>query len=1154
MSNRSVHLLWCCTLLAAASGRATGAPKDVVWRLGQFDHSSAEFRGQTGKNVAVDAGLRDAAAQWPAMQAGSKNARNQADAGPRTIRFKVTEAAHESYTLELAIMLGYPRIPSIELSLNGTPGMIYLNRKLSYHAAGRMDSPVCGEARERIPIPTGLIKTGENELRITAMDDAEDQNGDSWIEWDALQLVRGPASDGGKGLDIAVEPTPFYTQPDSGTNELIETTVSLQAPVRQGSITLALGGREYHRQLAAGRFGQQRFEFAVPEFGPGDAATVSLEIDGRKYNREVRLTPKRKFTVYVVPNTHLDIGFTDYQPKIEELQNRNLDKLLAEMRKDPDMRFSLDGAWLAEQFLRTRSDDARREFMTLVADGKIVIPAQSMSLMEGGARLETMLRSFLNGRALNREAGRTAEYANITDVPAYPWAYASALHAAGVKYFAAGANDDRGPQPLYGRWQTRSPFWWEGPDGGKVLMSYNRQYSNLWFVCGLPAREAGCRQSLPTFLQTFDSPSYQPDTVLMYGSQLENTDLIPGEGEFVRNWNARYAWPRLKLATFADYFHLIEQKYGDKLETVRGDFGPYWEDGIGTDSRFAAEYRNVESRALAVEKLSSLAALLSPGWAPASDRLRRMWNDLVQYAEHTYTYHGGYDQPEHEQSRRQIESKHFYVTDAGEQAHWIAQEGFSRLLDSISVGPPALAVFNALSHIRDGLVEFDLDNGLRLVDLDSRKTVQVETLRRGNGYRHVRFLAARVPAFGYRAYRMERGESEGTEAARTEEPRDIFENSFYRVKVDLTRGGVASIFDKQLGRELIDTKSPYAADQYVYVAGGEGSRIVHMRDYLPDARLTVGTSTGGKVTGVRKTNWGYILTYTTHGPHAPSIETEVRLFDAEKKIEFLNRIRKEPVNNKEAVYFAFPFAATSTEFEYEGQSGVVNPARDELAGGNREWYTAGHWIRVSGGGLSAAVMQLDTPLAAIGDINRGVWPKTFGPKAATIFSYPMNNYWHTNFPRVQEGAFTFRYVITSGQQLRPEDLSRMGREALTRLEVGQLDANDKVEPWEGSLPAGSAGFLKIDSDHVEIEALKPAADGDGYVLRFLETGGRPGQLHLASDLLRFERAWLSTASEEKGAEIEAVSGGLTVPVQPFGIVTVRVRMKVMPGQANVPPA
>lgn len=1114
------------------------AEESVIWRLGAFDHSAREFHGAGRQPVAIDAGTADAAARWPALQAGSRNARYMAQASPRTIRFVLPAAPQGSYVLDFAVMLGYPRVPYLQVELNGETGVAYLRRELSYHAEGRMDSPVCGEARTRLPIPAGILKTGPNELRITAIDDAPDENGDSLIEWDALQLVR--AAKGAAEPEMTAEPTVFYTAGDGPTNELLDVTVTLPAIVRQGSATLKLGGVEYHSPLTPGRFGQQRFEYAVPEFAAGATAHLSAELNGRVYEKDVRLTPQRQFTIYVVPNTHLDIGFTDYQPKIEELQNRNLDKLLAEMHNDADMRFSLDGAWLAEQFLRTRTADSRRQFMDLVRDGKISVPAQSMNLMAGGADLETLLRSLAYGRELNREAGRPAEYANITDVPSYPWAYASVLHAAGVKYFAAGANDDRGPQPLYGRWQTRSPFWWEGPDGAKVLMSYNRQYSNLWFICGLPAREAGCRASLPTFLETFAAPSYRPDVVLMYGSQLENTDLIPGEGEFVRSWNAHYAWPRLKLATFPDYFHVIEEKYGDKLETVRGDFGPYWEDGIGTDARFAAAYRAVESRAAAVEKLSSLAALQSPAWAPPADRLRRLWEDLVMYAEHTYTYHGGYDQPDHEQSIRQIETKHFYVSDAREQAHWIAQESFSRLLDRIAVPAPALVVFNAMGHPRDGLVEFDLPNGLQLVDTGTRQRVALEVLRRGNGYRHVRFMAAAVPSMGYRVYKMSAGTDSPGEAPLA--AAGTVENAFYRVKVNTARGGVESIFDKQAGRELIDAKSPYLADQYVYVAGGDGTRIVHMRDSLPDARLTVRTAAGGAIVSLRQTAWGQVLTYQTSGPHAPGIETEIRLFDREKKLEFVNRLHKEPVNVKEAVYFAFPFAVPDPVFEYEGQTGVVNPARDELPGGNREWYTVGHWMRVSGSGIGAAVIPLDAVLASFGDINCGLWPKTFAPRSATLFSYVINNYWHTNFPRVQDGDFTFRYVVTSGTQLTTAHLSRMGRDALTPLEIGQLDDNDKVEPSHGSLPATPSSFLEIQGEGVELEALKPAADGNGYVLRLLETGGHAQKVRITSPLVRCERAWLSNAAEETGAEIANAAGGIEARIQPFEILTLRLQL------------
>jgi len=1124
------------TLALLGAGLPLWSQETTVWRIGTFDHASAEFGGRVGAQpVVVDAGAPDAARRWPSSQAGSLNARSGPQQHSRTIRFRMEAAPDGSYVLDLAIMAGNPRVPRLEFELNGAQGTAFIDRRLSYHAEGRADSPICAEARERIPIPASALRQGDNELRITAVDDAADENGDSQISWDALALLHtGPAA---AEPAISVEPAYFFVTENGVTRELVTTTVTAAAVVSRGTLTLTIGGAEYRAELAPARFGQQRFEFKVPEFAAGSEARAALLLDGRSYQRAERLTPKRKLTVYLVPHTHLDIGFTDYQPKIEELQNRNIDRLLEEMRHDADMRFSLDGVWLVEQYLRTRSPAARKEFLEAVRAGRISIPAQYANLMAGGAGLETLIRSTYAGRALNREAGRPNDYANITDVPAYPWSYASVLAAAGVKYFAAGANDDRGPQPLYGRWQTRSPFWWQGPDGAKVLMAYTRQYSNLWFICGLPPREAGCRDGLPTFLQTFESPGYRPDAVLMFGSQLENTDLIPGEGEFVRGWNAKYAWPRLQLATFRDYFETIEKKFGDQLETVRGDFGPYWEDGIGTDAQFAALYRETESRALSVEKLSSVAALQKPEWAPPLEGLRRLWRDLLLYAEHTYTSSGGYSRPESEQSVRQIETKHFHVSDAREAAHWIAQESMSRLLDSIRIEPPAIVVFNSLAHERSGLVELDLSNGTQLVDTGTGQPAALESLRAGNGYRRVRFLAGSVPAMGYRVYRME--SSQTAPASPEPKPANTIENEFYRVTVDSNRGGISSIFDKQAGRELADPKNPYVLDQYMYVAGGDNTRLIHISEHLPDANLTVTPAAAASAGNAAATPWGQSLTYRASGLHAPRIDVEIRLFNGEKKIEIVNRFQKEPVNDKEAIYFAFPFAAPQPEFEYEGQSGTVNPGRDELAGGCREWYTAGHWARVSGGGFSAALIPVDAPLVTFGDINRGLWPEKFEPKSSAIFSYALNNYWHTNFPRVQSGEFTFRYVVTSGATLDPALLSRLGRESLTPLETGELGRNDKVG-LRGTLPATPASFLGLAGGGVELETLKPAEDGEGYIVRLLETSGREGKARLSSRLLEFSRAWLSNAAEDNLREIPVSKDGVDVAMPPFAIVTLRV--------------
>ncbi len=107
----------------------------------------------------------------------------------------------------------------------------------------------------------------------------------------------------------------------------------------------------------------------------------------------------------------------------------------------------------------------------------------------------------------------------------------------------------------------------------------------------------------------------------------------------------------------------------------------------------------------------------------------------------------------------------------------------------------------------------------------------------------------------------------------------------------------------------------------------------------------------------------------------------------------------------------------------------------------------------------------------------------------------MNNYWHTNFPRVQSGDFTVRYLLTSATELSSAVLSRLGREALTPLEVGQLTSSGKVG-MRGSLPVRDASFLVIDGEGVELETVKPAEDGRGNVLRLLETSGGPHIIRL----------------------------------------------------------
>jgi hypothetical protein len=182
--------------LALLVAAALSAADTTVWRIGKFDHTSAEFHGREADTPpAIDANSPDAAANWPAHQAGSGNVKEGSKAHARVVRFALPEPPSGVYTLVLAALVGNPRVPHLELDLNGTPGSAYLDRRLTYFAEGRQDSPINGEARARIAVPAALLRTGQNELKITAVDDTPDENGDSSIEWDALELPARPRFD-----------------------------------------------------------------------------------------------------------------------------------------------------------------------------------------------------------------------------------------------------------------------------------------------------------------------------------------------------------------------------------------------------------------------------------------------------------------------------------------------------------------------------------------------------------------------------------------------------------------------------------------------------------------------------------------------------------------------------------------------------------------------------------------------------------------------------------------------------------------------------------------------------------------------------------------------------------------------------------------------
>lgn len=1141
------------SLLLAASALAQ---ERAVWKIGSFDESSSEFNDQssTARLFVIN---KSQPKEWQGVQQAVLPAKAE-DATPHKIQFELASAPQGTYRLRLGLIVHTPRAPSIRIDVNGHKGLFH--QHLEAYKEGNTEASIFPQyaiGAVTMEIPSAFLRQGVNEISLLAVTDAlstqlpgGELTDDAILTYDALALDHLPAAEPATGITSATAtPTVFYKREGGRLSEVVSVLVRWNRLTPQGSMTLSLPGWAHTEPLASEHeFGERRVEFLVPEFANGAAATIKISANGREYSFAQRVSPARKWTVYLVPHEHLDVGYSDFQTKLAELHSRVIDEAMEMSDKSPEFSFSLDGYWQAEQYLAGRSEEQKQKFYAAVRNKKIFVPAQHTVMLTGFGTAETLLRSFYGAHKLNRAHGGPWDYVNITDVPSYSWSYASIMAAAGLKYFSAAANADRGPTLMLGDLHRRSPFWWEGPDGARVLMWYARHYHQIKSEFGLPPVVATGYEGLASFLRVYERSDYTSNAVMLHGSQWENTSLYPQQAGLVRQWNSLYAFPELKFSGFGEAIEKIARGAKGKLPVIRGDGGPFWEDGIASDAYYAAMERETERRATSAEKLSTIASLVDGRFQLSRDALDSMWNNILLMNEHTWGWGRSVTEPHSEDSTRELAYKRLRGTMARDQLDYVLDRAMTTIAGRIETPSRALVVFNPLNWTRNGWVEFDLQKTRELVNVETQQTVEFDVLQDEPAYRRIRFMARDIPALGYRTYAVR---DKGASATGSQPGINLIalsetvENSFYRITLDPQRGAVRSIYDKQLGRELVDASSPYRFNQYVYVTGGDQfpNQMLTYRKWSPLARLETHAATSGKLVSISKTPVGTVVRLESQAPNTPRISTEIILFDNEKKIEFNNRVRKDEIYRKEGIYFAFPFAIREPQFRYEVQNGVVDPAKDMIPGAGLEWFSSQNWMTVSEPGLSVSLINKDSFLWTFGDIVRGTWPKEFGQRRATAFSYVMNNYWNTNYVAAQGGDFTFRYVLVSAKSLDQSALSRLGWEETTPLERTLVKGQDQTFPTKKSLPAARMSFLEVSNPSVVLSTWKRSEDGEGTVLRFIELGGARANVSVTSPLLKSASALHCNAVEECGQPIQGGANGFNLALGPRQIYTMKVKTK-----------
>jgi len=985
-------------------------------------------------------------------------------------------------------------------------------------------------------------------------------------------------TDGPQPRLAAVKPTALFARDKESLLQVVEVTVENGNKPLEMNLTAEVGSFARSVTLGVGKNGKYTVPIQVPEVKQSTPARFVLKAGDRVLDtRSVDLRPRKHWTIYFVPITHHDLGYTDTIENVLNLYARFYDDVVRfcdetkDWPEEAQYRYTLEGTWSLQHFVANRPKEAVDKFGGYVKQGRIEIGALFGNEIDSLCGHEELIRLMYPSFRFKRQYGGQITVGSITDLPGLSWGLPTILAGSGVKYFFAGL-------PTYFEWGRNDihTFWdeaailrhgrpdafrWQGPDGQNVLVYYQGTYGFFKRVIG-PDTYQEVYESLPGMLDEMEAKGTPFDVMRYIHNGVDNHPPDMRISQVVREWNEKWAYPKLVVATNSMFFEALEKQCQD-VRTFRGEL-PHTDYVVGAIStaKETTINRLAHDKLLSAEKAATIASLTS-GYSYPAQKISQAYDSMLLYDEHTW----GKDYPAGEIQDWAWNEKSHYAYKAAGLAQSILTESLGKIADSIQLEQKQrhLVVFNPLAFDRTDVVRvtrFPPEKPFDLIDDQTGRKVPYQIVEQDGplaptpyaAYRWARgafekhelfdlvFVAEGVPSLGYKTYRLApRAEAPSAEAPSAASDLRVtpegLENRFYKVAFDSRTGAIASVYDKELSRELVDQRAPDKLNQFVakwvQTAKQEGPGTAEIR------------------LGQKGPVYTSLITRSS-GPGCPEIVQEVVLYADLKRIDLFNRVLKDSTPLLE-VYFAFPFQVDGPKFRFEGSNSVIEPLRDQFPGSNSNYYAVQHWANVSNQEVGITLSTVESHLLEFGGLwpcyvsqaHHGVTAPDFGqpfvkPEQLTkghMYAFVLDSNFRTNFQPVQQADILFRYSLTSqaGPQANSKhrDFGWSVHNPLTAV----LTSGGR----QGPLPS-EASFCGLDQSNVLLTTIKRAEDGQGLIVRLIETDGQATTATLTLPAVTVEKAWLTSPVEENQSPLSCTEHRVTVPAKAFGITTVRLQI------------
>jgi hypothetical protein len=779
-------------------------------------------------------------------------------------------------------------------------------------------------------------------------------------------------------------------------------------------------------------------------------------------------------TIYVLPHSHVDIGYLFYQPVAIHAHHVYIHDALKTIKQTASFPAAARFKWNIESMIEVdgylkgfekASPHVMTNFINAIRAGQVGLDGTYCNELTGLCRPQELISWLHYAHELRVRYGLKIDSAMLCDVPGVTWGAVPVLADAGIKYFLWGPNGIT-HVGFENHFNGRA-FYWISPSGKQKIMVWqnaNRNYCSPWFTT------ADIRPWLHWFARENPHFPYKIMYVMEGCDSAPPPVYVPG---IIRRWNQTYVWPRLIISTVEHAEHQFTKKYGDKIPSYRGDYNPYWEDGAGSTPRITRLNRNATEK---IAQSQILWDMLNASQYPHKV-FSNAWQDALMYDEHTWGAPDSWAKPRGKFAREQWAWKKRYATRAMFDARWLESQAVRKIRDRKPAS--TLAVFNTCSWPRTGVVIISAAHSAAGDLVKDQAGRRIPSQRLANG--HLAFLAENIPALSSRTFTISAGPATAPpHRVSVNASGTLLKTGSMAVAISAVTGAVERWSVAGVSADLVDSRNStcHGLNDYLYVLG-PSNKVVQ---YSAPPKITV-INHGPLIASVR---------VVSSAPGCKSLVRTVEVVAGEHRINFtdaLNRVSAYP--REEAIHIGFNLQVPGETIRYDTPWAVVNPRRNLIPNSNNNVFPVCRWVDESGNTMGVTLAVPDVPMLEIGRItaprmNTTGW-LSHPASGGTLYSYLYNNYWQTNYKAWEKGPMQFRYSLRAHQAYQQAAAEHFGIDAAQPL-IAVPVSND----------FHSVSFpLRWDNPRVILAGCHPLSGGSGYLVRLYNVSRKPAVVALS---------------------------------------------------------